>query len=269
MQEPLNGDEQHNVTPEKSYIERRIIAVWIATIVLSTCFAVFFLVYSRNGYLERSHSNSRNLVVVLQQHIKSDLEKADATIRTNAREYLYLKQHDKLSDAAIRQHMDLHSALIEPPVEFVHIADGDGNVVYGVNPQETLNIEKREFFQEAKNNPTPRLVVSKPLKGLRSGKWGIYLARRMDNPDGSFAGISYAAIRLESLRNVISSVVTGPGGSIVLRNTDMTFLTRFPEVPGSDADVGTLGKISKQLRSAMASGAEYGTITLFSPADNT
>ncbi len=154
-------------------------------------------------------------------------------------------------------------------MEFFHIADAEGNVVYGVNQQEKLNIEQREFFQEAKKHPTSSLVVSKPLKGLRSGKWGIYLARRMNNPDGSFAGVCYAAIRLESLRNVISSVVTGPGGSIVLRNTDMTFLTRFPELPGSDADVGTLGNISKQLRSAMASGAEFGTITLFSPADNT
>ncbi len=105
MQKQLSSGEQHDVTLEKSYIERRIIAVWVTGVLLITCISAFFLGYSRNGYLERSSLNSRNLVAVLQQHIKSDLEKADATIRTNAKDYLYLKQHDKLSEAAIRQHM--------------------------------------------------------------------------------------------------------------------------------------------------------------------
>lgn len=256
--------------PELQTLKKQIIVGWIVLLLLLTTLGTWFLVYSRVSYIRRQGVNSQNLASALKQHIESDLNATDAILKSTVREYTYLKNNGTMSDTEVHRHIDhLSDMLLDSHLAFMHITDADGNVVYGVKPPEILKVAEREYFKSARNSPDAGLLISKPIKGIRTGRWTIYLTRRMNNPDGSFAGIVYVSSRVESYRDMFSHVNIGPGGAIVLRSADTSFVTRFPDVPGSDVNIGKLDKSPPQLRAALKSGVETGTYLFHSPTDNT
>ncbi|MFZ6649191.1 diguanylate cyclase domain-containing protein [Undibacterium sp. TJN25] len=52
-----------------------------------------------------------------------------------------------------------------------------------------VSIAGREYFRAHKNNPGSGLIISKPVLGIRLGRVVTLFSRRLDKPDGSFAGI--------------------------------------------------------------------------------
>ncbi|MEI6827482.1 MAG: ATP-binding protein [Desulfuromonadales bacterium] len=250
-------------------VKKQIVTLWLGGILLLTTLMVLFIIYSRMRNIEEAGLNSKNLVAALQEHIRLDIAVSDRIMQATTSEYLLLKNQNHQSEADIRTHFRKFSALLDTHIEFMHIADADGNVVQGIDPQDSLNIAHRDYFIEAKNSPDSHLLVSKPLKGMLNNAWNIYFTRRMNNENGSFAGVVSVAYHLQTIRNIFSRVNTGPGGSIVLRSSDMGFLTRFPDFPGSEVDIGKPGNTPPQLLAALESGAGNGTLKLFSPTDNT
>ncbi|MFZ4859836.1 MAG: ATP-binding protein [Desulfuromonadaceae bacterium] len=250
-------------------VNKQIVTLWLGGMLLLTILMVLFIIYSRMQLIEEAGLDSQNLVATLQEHIRSDIAVSDRIMQATADEYLLLKNQNHQSEAGLRTHFGKFSTILDTHIEFMYIADADGNVVLGIDPQESLNIANSDYFIEAKNSPDSHLSVSKPLKSMRNNAWNLYFTRRMNNENGSFAGVVYIAYNLQTLRNIFSRVNIGPGGSIVLRSSDLGFLTRFPDVAGSEVDIGKPGKIPLQLRAALEGGAATGTLKLFSPTDNT
>ncbi|MFZ4856533.1 MAG: ATP-binding protein [Desulfuromonadaceae bacterium] len=250
-------------------VKKQIVTLWLGGILLLTILMVLFIIDSRTQLIEEAGLDSQNMVATLQEHIRSDIAVSDRIMQATANEYLQLKNRNHRSEAEIRTHFGKFSTILDTHIEFMYIADADGNVVLGIDPQESLNIANSDYFIEAKNSPDSHLSVSKPLKSMRNNAWNLYFTRRMNNENGSFAGVVYIAYNLQTLRNIFSRVNIGPGGSIVLRSSDLGFLTRFPDVAGSEVDIGKPGKIPLQLRAALEGGAATGTLKLFSPTDNT
>jgi diguanylate cyclase (GGDEF)-like protein len=53
-------------------------------------------------------------------------------------------------------------------------------------------------------------------------------SRRVNHPDGSFAGVVVAAFRLDYFKNLLSGVRLGPGGAITLLQDDGHLILRYP-----------------------------------------
>ena len=65
--------------------------------------------------------------------------------------------------------------------------------------------------------------------GRVSKKWSIILARRFNQPDGSFAGLVYGTIALEHFLTIFSSLDVGKHGVITLRDEELALIARYPE----------------------------------------
>jgi hypothetical protein len=126
-------------------------------------------------------------------------------------------------------------------LDTLRTADAEGRVNQGNGiPQADppLTIADRDFFQHLKANPRAGLYASPPVVSRLSGKQSMVLARRLNRPDGGFAGIIYATVPLEQLGQLLSSVDVGPRGSISIRGADLALLVRHPAYPGLEKLIG-------------------------------
>lgn len=74
-------------------------------------------------------------------------------------------------------------------------------------------------------------MIGDPITGRLSGKVLIPVARRIDGPDGSFAGIVQATVDPERFESVYAGIDNGPGAGLSLWRSDGTLLVRSPPLP--------------------------------------
>lgn len=78
--------------------------------------------------------------------------------------------------------------------------------------------------------------VSPPFFAPLTGKWLAAVSHRLNNPDGSFAGVVSAPIDIAYFAGIYKSIKLGPHGTVVLFHANGTVMTREPPLEGpSDA----------------------------------
>ena len=90
------------------------------------------------------------------------------------------------------------------------------------------NVAEREYFKYHRDHTGGGLHVSAPYRGSSTQQWVVAVSRRLEHPDGSFAGLVMATIRLDSIRNLFSGMEVGPRGAITLYRNDGIILMRSP-----------------------------------------
>ena len=75
------------------------------------------------------------------------------------------------------------------------IADAEGNIIARNQPFKRFSIADREYFRLHAERDTGLLDISKPVVGRISGFVNILSSRRLNHPDGSFAGIVLVAVK--------------------------------------------------------------------------
>ena len=70
--------------------------------------------------------------------------------------------------------------------------------------------------------------ISKPVANRGNGTWVIYLARRLNDPNGEFMGLILGAVSLQYFENFFGVTSLGSGSSVSLVRDDGVLLARFP-----------------------------------------
>ena len=91
-----------------------------------------------------------------------------------------------------------------------------------------LNLADRDYFIAHKNMNNIGTYVGHPNRASFSGQWFIGISRRLSHPDGSFAGVVVASLRLSFFEELFRSAALGPNGNITLARTDGTLIMRWP-----------------------------------------
>ena len=91
------------------------------------------------------------------------------------------------------------------------------------------NFADRDYFQVQRENTGLGVYVSDPFKSrLRNEAWTIAMSRRLNNPDGSFAGVATLSMRLEYFHYLFSGLNLGPGTAVALVKDSGEFIMREP-----------------------------------------
>lgn len=99
-------------------------------------------------------------------------------------------------------------------------------------PAPPMMLSGREQFRHLRDHDQSEPFVSEPVINRLDGSWTVYVARRLNDTSGNFAGIVQAAVRLKHFEDFYESVSLGEGGSIALSRLDGVLLASFPILPG-------------------------------------
>src|SRR5258708_37613268 len=86
----------------------------------------------------------------------------------------------------------------------------DGIMVASSISSETgVDLRDREHFKVHVDSHEDRLFISKPVVGRVSGRTTIQLSRRIERPDGSFAGVILASLDPSYFARLYDSIEAG------------------------------------------------------------
>ncbi len=125
-----------------------------------------------------------------------------------------------------------------PNADGLRATNAEGATLYGEGVLPGANAVGRDYFIKLRDDPNAGLAMSKPLIGRISNKWAVIFARRMNKPDGSFAGVVFSPINLESFTKIFSQIKVGQQGAVSLFDSEATLVVRYPEQNGFGSTIG-------------------------------
>ncbi len=272
-QSTMNGERQA-VSPGESSplgqelrrLRRRLIVTWLVVVVAFGAGALCFISYSHSRFMAQATVQSTNVVTLLQNDIRGDLQVVESVFTAVAVEYPRMKNNPNRSMGELERYLAQQGAVLVGHSDLFRVADAGGAVLFGLRGGEQLNISDTSFFQSVKNSLDRKLYFSRPVRDSLTGGKTIYLAQRITGGGGEFLGIVYGGIDLDKLGKDLEKVNVGQSGSIILRDAEMRYLTRFP--PLADDLDRDLTVISSPLRAALLSDPDHGTVIQRSPLDH-
>lgn len=145
-----------------------------------------------------------------------------------------------LDEAGVNAVIDRQFRL-QPELDNLRFADADGHIRFGVGlPPDggDESVINRDFHTRAREDPVAGLIVSKPIVGRSAGSRVLVMARRVNRPDGSFGGVVYADITMDTIRDLFGAIHIGPNGTVHLLRPDLEIVTRRPEIGDVHSTVG-------------------------------
>jgi len=207
-----------------------LVAGLIALNLLVCALAGLSLYKSHTKYEARAVTATQNWSFLLAQDLASSFDKIDLTILSVKDETEREMAAGRINAQRLNRFIALQASR-QTDLDSVRVADARGDVLYGTGVQagREINAGDRDFFQRLRDESSSGLVISKPVVGRISGKWSIVLARRVNHPNGTFAGVAYAVIFLERFQQGFAKLDLGPHGVVSLRDLDLGTVVRHPE----------------------------------------
>ncbi len=161
--------------------------------------------------------NSANLARAFEEHLSRSLYEIDRSLKIIRANYLTDPDGFDLRGWLKISHLfdenTLQVAIISP-AGFIKLSNINSATSVGTD------LRDREHFTRFVNATTDDLFISKPVVGRTTGKWSVQLARRINNPDGSFGGVVDASLDPSYLSRFYSSVDVGSDGYVRIVGSD-------------------------------------------------
>lgn len=255
--------ETTTITTYSSFARRLVISAVFINVLLGI-FAAVSLQHERSQDETDAIVTTKNICQILEQNISSIFREGDQALRTIKYEF-----EQQLVEGGFNQnklnHLIANQISHMQQYDNLRIADANGSIVYGTGVQSSsqATIADRDYFMLLRDDARADLVVAKPVLGKISKKMVLIIARRLNKPDGSFAGVVYGSIRLKTFNKIFSTINLGKGSVISLRDNQMGLVARYPEADSTGKAIGQR-PVSKELQKLLAEGrtdASYYTPT--------
>ena len=173
--------------------------------------------------------NAQNVVSALAHDIERNIEIYDLSLHTVI-DGLNTPGIWATSDK-IRNQILFDGAANAADLGAIFVLDENGNVILDSRsePARHANFADRDYFQYQRDHKDAGLYLSKPYQPrLISGEWSVAFSRRLEHPDGSFAGVVFGSLRLAYFQRLFAAIDLGPQGTATLFRSDGTVLMRWP-----------------------------------------
>ncbi len=217
---------------------RRTVAAFIGTgcvLLMITGLAASLTWDARQDAWKHAIQSATNLVSALEHDIERNIEIYDLSIQA-VMEGMQLPEIWSMS-AEVRGLILFDRAASAKDLGSILVLDELGHVIIDSRSPipRTGNFASRDYFTFHRTHPDQGLVISPPAFSEIDGDWTIVLSRRLDNRDGSFAGVVAGSMRLSYFRHLFEEIDLGENGSAGLISTDGKLIVRQPF---RDADIG-------------------------------
>ncbi len=168
----------------------------------------------REAEIERIHRENGGLARAFEEHVRRVVQSAD-----NALLYLKYEYEGGMMNDGIDHYIERTKT--DPILNQIALADAGGNLVLSAVPlDKPINIASREHFKVHLAGDTIGLYVGKPVITQVSGTWSFFLSRRLNHPDGSFAGIVSVGLNPAYFSSYYDNPEMGPDRAVLLVGRD-------------------------------------------------
>ena len=219
---------------------------------------------SRVQHEEQAVVETYSVARVLESDLANLVDKVKLALHTVATEQERRLAARVPEEQATRAYIaSIHANL--PDVLELRVADAEGRLVY---QGEFVNaplpgIGGEPYFRELRDAHASGVLFSAPHRDGPDGPWVVVLARRVEYPDGRFAGAVVAPVPVERLVSMLAAADKGPSGAVSLRGQDLELIARHPPLPPG---AGT-NAVPAALREVVARGEISATFHAISPVD--
>ena len=241
----------------------------IAAFVMGVLVVAGFLGFSLWQTHERLHREATGqaggLTRLLEQYLSATIHETDLVLAASVDEF-------RLQATDMHRSADTFSIYLAKQqdrlgqISNLRATDARGRLRFGagVDAAHPVDVSDRLYYQRARSQPG--VAFAPPILARTTGRWELPMARRLEWPDGSFAGVVRALIGTEHLYEVISSMKVGDHGSIALFDAEHNVLVRYPQVKAADGSSG-LKVGSPQLLALLGQNLASATYEAHSPID--
>ena len=168
-------------------LRRGLMALAIALPALFVVSTGIAIMQDYRATIKQAESDMRSVAVALDEHAMRTFGEADTLVRIAVAEI----ERRGLAPTAADEH-DLHDILVaatrgSPLTSGAAVLSPDGwmRASAAVYPMAPVDSRDREYYNYLRSHREHGIFVSRPVASRSSGAWGIPVARRVDNPDGS------------------------------------------------------------------------------------
>jgi diguanylate cyclase (GGDEF)-like protein/PAS domain S-box-containing protein len=137
----------------------------------------------RQKTIDNAIRQNSNLALVFEEHTIRTLKGVDAVT-------LFLKRDFELRGAKIDIVKYLENSVVDGKLATViSVIDEHGRIVASTHPTAPVVLADREHFKVHVGQDSGALFISKPMVARTTGKWTVYMTRRINKPDGAFGGV--------------------------------------------------------------------------------
>ncbi len=208
----------------------------------------------------RTEMLSKNLVHTLDLTIEGMIEKISIALFAAANETLHHSETGKnRAQPMITSYLQQQKARL-PEVDYFYDVNEHGDIIYSTDKLvKTVNIADREHFIKLRISTNPDLIATSAVISRLSHEWIWLIACRINKPDGKFAGIVSAAIRLDKINRLLARVQLGQQDSIALRDSHLGLLARYPSPQTINLEINKKQRLSIPFQQTLLENPSAGT----------
>jgi diguanylate cyclase (GGDEF)-like protein/PAS domain S-box-containing protein len=211
-----------------------------AAVLISACFMGLAMVVldgwrtwdSWSVTIAEDKTETTNLARSLAQQTHDTIQAAD-TVLIGLRERVEHAGAGPLDLDRLHQVMALRVTNL-PIIHGLFIYDAAGNWVVNsvLGTAGSLNNADRAYFKYHQSHLDRGVHLGDPVRSKSDGKWVITVSRRLDSPNGDFAGIVTATIAVDSLNQFYETFDIGKHGIISIASTGGVMYAHMPPDQG-------------------------------------
>ncbi|QWV98636.1 hypothetical protein KP003_05255 [Geomonas nitrogeniifigens] len=194
---------------------------------------------SRKHYDKLAEVTTQNLAKSLEANVSDILDKMNIvlfSVATETERHLSSRRIDKASLSLFAR----EQIRVLPELDRIVIADSSGTVLCGSdNTANSVNLSDRQYFSRLRSDPDLQLVVSNLLKGKVTGQWRVAVARRVNNPDGTFAGAAIGTFDVTFFDKLFSHLDIGKNGAVGIRDAEFKLIALNPKGKEAASQIGS------------------------------
>jgi PAS domain S-box-containing protein len=204
--------------------------VGVALVVVVLGIITFVMFDGRQAVRHKAGEEAANIALTLEHDLARTIGAVDLSLRAVVHG-MSLPGLTAL-DPSARQSILFDGAIAAPDIEGVSVTDAAGNIIYStiIPTPRQINVADRDYFRTLQANSDLGLFISRPLHSRLSGVWGLALARRISNPDGSFAGVTVSSVNLSYFSSLFNALELGEDGAVSLFSANGRLIVRRPDV---------------------------------------
>ena len=223
---PLSIDIQlRSLRDKKRPVIRLVGAALAGLCFMLTSLAGWELWSSRASELNAAEVVTANLVRGLAAHAEATLRAADLVLETLVER---AESNGPMDQQGLRNHLR-HLVVKAPELHGLFIYGEHGEwIATSLEHVVKANNADRAYFKFHQTHPDAGIHVGAPIRSRSTGVWIIPVSRRLQHPDGSFAGVALATIRLDFFERIYAKLNVGQSGTVMFTLDDGTLYYRKP-----------------------------------------